>query len=115
MFSDIRTIEDVRYNNYLEQSQLTHLHSSQRARIMIKADYLVSAAKQCRTEETNEGTWREKTENHFLSKFSYAMEWPVENYQILSSESRVINIVKNADCYDGYFSPVWKCKKHNQT
>ncbi|KAJ5884496.1 hypothetical protein N7504_012068 [Penicillium tannophilum] len=86
MFTAIRKIEDVRYNNYVEQFQSNNPRSLQKARTIVKADCLVSAAKQCRVEETNEETWRDKTERHLLSTFSNAVEcqkckllrWPFE-------------------------------------
>ncbi|KAJ6017137.1 Peptidase S58 DmpA/arginine biosynthesis protein ArgJ [Penicillium sp. IBT 35674x] len=87
MFSAIRKIEDIRYNNYVEQFQSIHPHSLQMTRTIAKADYLLSAAKQCPAEETNEDTWREKTESRLLITFSNAMEcqkckllqWPFES------------------------------------
>lgn len=75
LFSAIREIEYIRYNEYKKQIESIHPQSSQRSRTMNKVDNLVSAAMQCRTEGTNEDTWRDKTENHLLSIFSNAMEW----------------------------------------
>lgn len=75
IFTAIQKIEDVRYNNYVEQFQSNNPRSLQKARTIVKVDCLVSAAKQCRVEETNEETWRDKTERHLLSTFSNAVEW----------------------------------------
>ncbi|KAJ5655918.1 hypothetical protein N7507_007868 [Penicillium longicatenatum] len=74
LFSAIRKIEDVKYNQYVQHFQSTRPLSSQKSETIDKAEYLVSAAKQCRAEETNEDTWRDKTENHLLSTFSNTME-----------------------------------------
>jgi hypothetical protein len=75
IFTAIRRIEGVRFDTYLEQLQSNPPHSSQKAKTINKVNKLVSAAYDCRISDTNEDTWRSKTEVPLLSPFTEDIEW----------------------------------------
>ncbi|KAJ5159742.1 uncharacterized protein N7482_006746 [Penicillium canariense] len=74
IFTAIRKIEDVRYDTYLEESHSDLPHGSHKAKLVSKARKLVLDAYACRNSNTNEGTWRSKTETPLLRKFEEEME-----------------------------------------